>query len=327
MSEANHGTRQLVALTGATGFIGSTLIKRLAQSGYRVRALYRPRPGREYAASNDLEWVAGSLDDAQALDALLDGAAAVIHCAGAVRGASRADFDAVNVAGVQAVAEACQRANCQRLLSLSSLAAREPQLSHYAASKREGERVLARFTDTLDWIALRPPAVYGPGDREMLPLFRGMQRGWALIPGSGAGRLSLIYVDDLVAAMLAWLGSNTCRSGDVYEVDDGQSGGYDWNTLIETVSQVCQRSRPIRQVHVPVALLKGIAAGNLAAARLFRYAPMLSPGKVGELTHNDWVCDSTPFRHTFEWSPQVRFAAGLAKTLQLSPSHASGNVQ
>ncbi|MGJ8523820.1 3 beta-hydroxysteroid dehydrogenase/Delta 5--_4-isomerase [Carnimonas sp. R-84981] len=325
MSEAKHDSRRLVALTGATGFIGSTLISRLSLEGYRVRALYRPRPGRQLPAGNHVEWIAGGIDSAASLDTLLDGASAVIHCAGAVRGASREDFDAVNVAGMQAVAEACLRAGGLRLLSLSSLAAREPQLSHYAASKREGERVLAQYSDSLAWIALRPPAVYGPGDREMLPLFQGMQRGWALIPGSGAGRLSLIYVDDLVAAMLAWLVSDSPQCG-VYEVDDGQPDGYDWNTIIETVSQVCRRKRPIRRVRVPSALLKGIAAGNQAAARLFRYAPMLTPGKVGELTHSDWVCDSAPFRHISNWSPQVRFAAGLAKTLQLSPSHVSGNV-
>jgi nucleoside-diphosphate-sugar epimerase len=147
----------------------------------------------------------GDVTNPQALQRLVADCDAVVHGAGAVRGNSQADFDRVNVAGTAAVLAAVRaQARPPRLLLVSSLAAREPQLSWYAHSKREGETLLER-TSGLDWIILRPPAVYGPGDREMLPIFQSMRRGIALVPGSPEARTSLVHVEDLVAAILACL--------------------------------------------------------------------------------------------------------------------------
>ena len=95
---------------------------------------------------------------------------AVVHCAGVVRGATRGDFESVNVSGVAALATiSSEQQPPPRFLSLSSLAAREPSLSYYAASKREGERALAQTAGDMQWAVLRPPAVYGKGDKELLP--------------------------------------------------------------------------------------------------------------------------------------------------------------
>ena len=106
----------------------------------------------------------------------------MVHGAGAVRGNSQADFDRVNVTGTATLLDAiADLPSPPRILLLSSLAAREPQLSWYAHSKREGEQQLEKHP-RLDWVILRPPAVYGPGDREMLPLFQAMSRGSALVP-------------------------------------------------------------------------------------------------------------------------------------------------
>src|SRR5262249_32673177 len=148
------------------------LREHLMAAGYRVRALYRPRPGRELQAAPGLTWIAGDINDRAALTALVQGAEAVVHCAGAVRGARRADFDQVNEKGVlDTVVAATRGPICRRFLLFPPLGAREPQLSDYAGSKRRGEHALQANAGRLDWTVLRPPAVYGPGDREMLPLF------------------------------------------------------------------------------------------------------------------------------------------------------------
>ena len=134
--------------------------------------------------------------------------AAVIHGAGAVRGNSQADFDRVNVAGTAALLGAISaQTRPPLLLLLSSIVAREPQLSWYAHSKWEGEQMLLQLRD-LDRVILRPPAVYGPGDKEMLPIFQWMHRGIALVPGSPEARTSLIHVSDLVDAIIACLRSD-----------------------------------------------------------------------------------------------------------------------
>jgi nucleoside-diphosphate-sugar epimerase len=324
MSDAPEDRTPVVALTGATGFIGTALSDRLVRGGYRVRALYRPRRGRVMRRSPGLEWIAGDLDDRDALAATMRGAGAVIHCAGSVRGATRADFDRVNEQGViRTVAAALGEPACRRFLLISSLAARAPELSDYARSKRLGELALAAHAGRLSWAAMRPPAVYGPGDREMLPLFRAMARGVAAIPGSGNGRFSLIHVADLASAVVAWLGAGG-RSGAIYELDDGQAHGYDWDTVLDIAAQVLRNGAPIRRLPIPVPVLRAVAGMNRLGARLFGYAPMLTPGKVREITHPDWVADSTAFIRATGWQPVFGFREGLAQTLGKTSAAVNG---
>ncbi|MGA7439220.1 MAG: hypothetical protein WBW32_13950, partial [Luteibacter sp.] len=161
--------------------------------------------------------------------------------------------------------------------------------------------------------------VYGPGDREMLPLFQGMARGVAAIPGSGSGRFSLIHVADLASAVITWLGAGT-ESGAIYELDDGHERGYDWDTVLGTAAQVLRDGAPIRRLKIPVAILRTVAGVNRLGARLFGYAPMLTPGKVREITHTDWVSDSTAFVQATGWRPVVSFRDGLAQTLGKTPA-------
>lgn len=315
MSALTGGRPPVIALTGATGFIGTALRQQLMAAGYRVRALYRPRRGRVLTDAPALEWVPGELADHAALSALMRGAEAVVHCAGSVRGARRGDFDRVNRDGVvDTVLAANREPDCQRFLLISSLAAREPHLSDYARSKWLGERALAAHAGRLRWVALRPPAVYGPGDREMLPLFRSMARGLAPIPGNGRGRFSLIYVADLASAVVAWLQAGH-GSGNIYALDDGHAGGYDWNTILATAARVLRGNAPIRRLPIPTPCLRLVGACNLLAARMLGYAPMLTPGKVRELTHADWACDGSAFAQATGWRPAFDFERGLARTL------------
>ncbi|UPG85481.1 NAD-dependent epimerase/dehydratase family protein [Luteibacter aegosomatis] len=327
MNDAPGRASTVVALTGATGFIGNALRERLLRGGHAVRALYRPRRGRVMPQAPGLTWVAGDLGDRDALAALVEGAKVVVHCAGNVRGARREDFDLVNEKGVADIAQAARgTAGCERFLLISSLAAREPQLSDYARSKRLGEEALAAHAGHLAWAAIRPPAVYGPGDREMLPLFEGMARGLAPIPGDGRGRFSMIHVADLASAVLAWV-DNDGVSGAIHELDDGHARGYDWDTVLATAARVLRDGAPIRRLRIPVACLRVVAGVNLLAARLFGYAPMLTPGKVREITHADWTCDNRTFTEATGWHPAIGFAEGLAQTLGKTPAALNGVPQ
>jgi nucleoside-diphosphate-sugar epimerase len=309
-----------IAVTGATGFIGAMLIKHLITAGYRVTALARARSVHKLPRLPGLETVTGSLQDAEALDRLLQDASAVVHCAGVVRGATAADFNTVNVDGVkQLVRAALSQSPRPRFLSLSSLAAREPQLSHYAASKRQGEHALASMAADMEWVALRPPAVYGPGDKEMLPLFQWMGHGIAPVLGAADARVSLLYVEDLCAAVLGWLDVGQCRSG-IYELSDTRSGGYSWDEIIADVSAL--RARRILRLPLPATLLRLLASINTAAARMIGYAPMLTPGKVRELRHHDWVADNAALTAAIGWQPKYSLQQGLQRTMGWSaPGH------
>src|SRR5690606_6158442 len=131
-------------------------------------------------------------------DALVRGSDAVIHIAGVVNAPDRAGFEAGNATGTAALTEAMLLSETRRLVHVSSLAAREPHLSDYGWSKAEAERFVS--TSGLDWTMVRPPAIYGPGDAELLELFQMASRGFMLLPPGG--RLSVIHVDDLATLLV-----------------------------------------------------------------------------------------------------------------------------
>ncbi|HEY6600097.1 MAG TPA: NAD-dependent epimerase/dehydratase family protein [Pseudomonadales bacterium] len=300
-----------MAVTGATGFIGAHLLTHLRGEGYGIRAMTRsPR-----ASGNGISWIDGDLAGGRGVDELVRGADTVVHCAGAVRGAHPRDFDAINVDGTRRIAEAAAAAGVKRLLLLSSLAAREPSLSMYASSKRRGEDAV-RSVDIASTV-FRPPAVYGPGDNELAPLFGLMLRGIAVVPGH-AGRTSLLYVTDLARAVGAWLRAPSHRGGECFELDDGTPQGYDWTEMIRIAQTV--RGAAIRRLDIPQPLLDAIGRVNLGLGRAFHRAPMLTPGKVRELFHRDWVCRTQQIRSALAWQPEVQFAEGLKRTFA-DPSH------
>jgi nucleoside-diphosphate-sugar epimerase len=304
-----------IALTGATGFIGSMVARQLVANGFKIQALTRTTSDRSCLSGTRVDWVEGALEDIDSLRRLVSGVDAVVHCAGAVRGATRDHFNRINVDGVaRLVHAAAEQHPLPRFLFISSLAARQPDVSLYAASKRQGEAVVAENAGRMPWIGLRPPAVYGAGEQEMLPLIRWMARGIAFVLGSDKARFSMLYVDDLVEAIRKWLLKENCPKG-VFELHDGHANGYSWKEFIDTVGRL--NAKRVRCVYVPAPAVIGLAKLNLVAARMFRYQPMLTPYKIRELTHPDWVCDNTALTHATGWTPHVSLEEGLRRTLEL----------
>lgn len=304
--------KKVIAVTGATGFIGQAICEQLVANNYSMRVLVRNPRKASSRIYSDAEIIRGDLADPDGLQRLVSGADAVIHCAGSVRGATQAEFHRVNVEGTRNLLHAIKAGtSSQRLLFISSLAAREPQLSFYAASKHRAEQALKTEGSGIAWTVLRPPAVYGPGDRELLPVFRLMARGLALTPGSPGARFSMLYVDDLSSAVMAWLDSD-CVTEEIFSIEDGRARGYDWHDVGEIVGQLCKRK--VRVVRAPSWLLDVPAWVNGRIGTLFGTAPMLTPEKLRELRHPDWVCDSTAFQRVIDWRPKVKLAEGLRAT-------------
>ncbi|MFZ2630393.1 MAG: NAD(P)-dependent oxidoreductase [Desulfosalsimonadaceae bacterium] len=305
---------EIIALTGATGFIGGALAHRLHAENWQIRALARPASKRNPLSDINVEWIEGDLDDADSLRRLVKNVYAVVHCAGAVRGASSDHFFHVNTHGVANLVEAAIKEHpAPRFLLISSLAAREPHLSYYAASKKKGEEALAQGAGGMPWAALRPPPVYGPGDKEMLPLFRLMLQGIAPVIGDPGARFSMLYVQDLTDAIVQWLKCGSTLPGP-FELHDGQENGYSWDDLIRVFSGL--RGRQVYRVRIPILPLAWLARINVWAARLAGYAPMLTPGKICEIKHPDWTCDNTLFSQETGWTPQIFLEEGLRRTLK-----------
>lgn len=296
-------------LTGATGFIGRHLQKALMASGQQVSALVRP------SSSNKGQLLAGvhstllDLSDTDKLASVITHCKAVIYCAGSVRGRNPEDFRAANIAGVRSLVNAMNRVGIETpLLLISSLAASRPQLSDYANSKFLGEREVIHHAK-FPWTIFRPPAVYGQGDREMLSLLKLARKGIAFPAGPEQQKFSLIHVHDLAAAMLAWLESWPACQQQIFSLDDGHCGGYDWRKVVETAS-----GGKYYSLRIPGPLLFAAAKANLLLSRLFGYSPMLSPGKVRELIQSDWLCDNESLTLATGWSPLIDLKNGLKQT-------------
>ena len=302
-----------IALTGATGFIGSFLAQRLGDAGWKIKALARPTSTRNRLAGSHIQWIEGHLENLDSLRHLVHNVDSIVHCAGAVRGASEKHFNQVNVEGVARLVHAASEQHpLPRFLLISSLAAREPHLSPYASSKRQGEETLAAASAQMIWAAFRPSAVYGPGDRELLPLLRWIGRGIAPILASKDARFSLLYVEDLFEAVKLWLARRDRHPG-IFELHDGHTNGYSYNEVIDIAARLY--ARKAWRLNVPRMVLQSLAVLNQSAARALGYKPMLTPGKVRELCHPDWVCDNTALSREIGWQPQVSLTQGLRRAL------------
>ena len=252
--------------------------------------------------------VEGDLNNPSVLHQLVSDSDIVIHGAGAVRGSSQQAFDQVNVTGTATLLAAIKsQPNQPRFLLLSSLAAREPGLSWYAHSKRDGEKLLQPEAG-LDWVILRPPAVYGPGDKEMLPIFQWMGRGIAFVPGSIEARISLIHVNDLVNAIIACLNTRDTTQ-QTLTLCDGKADGYNWRELADIAGTVY--GRRVRLWRVPPWLLNSVARLNITIAGVTGGAPMLTPPKLRELRHQDWVVDNAAITAACGWTPSIALRDGL----------------
>ena len=165
----------------------------------------------------------------------------------------------------------------------------------------------------MQWTAFRPTAVYGPGDKEIKPIFNATRYGFLPVVGKSTNYFSLLHIDDFVAAIQCWLEINTTTNG-IFELDDGKPGGYSYQSLAAIAQEVWQR--PVRCFSIPITLVRLVANTNLWLSRLLHYAPMLTPGKARELQHPNWLCDNKPLMHALpSWHPSVNLRDALPQII------------
>lgn len=259
---------------------------------------------REQPERRGVDWIAGSLEDRNALHRLVTGADAVIHVAGVINAPNSAAFEQGNVAGTLAMLAAATAGGVHRFVDVSSLAAREPRLSLYGASKARAEELVR--SSGLDWSIVRPPAVYGPGDRETLELFKMARGGQIFMPPNG--RLSLIHVDDLARLLLA-LAEPTAPTQLVVEPDDGRTNGWSHREFGDALGQAV--GMPARTISTPKLLLS-------LASRIDRMArgkkAKLTPDRVAYFSHPNWVVSRDCRPDLDLWQPRIATEQGLRET-------------
>lgn len=309
--------KPLIAITGGTGFLGHHVTKKLLERGFRLRLLVRSKPkidlGNTQSSLASLELVYGDLTDSKALDELVVDADIILNMAGLIKASRREDFDAVNVRGTETLVRATREGAKQaKFIFVSSMAAREPSLSAYAASKAKAEDIVSHHLK--DALIVRPSAIYGPGDKETLFFFKAGQFYFQPVLNTQAARLCLVHVADVTEAISASIEhmTNDKPLFGTYEITDERLDGYSWRELVH---EICEATgSTARPFTIPSLLLKALGRMGSVHAALTGSVQMLSADKVNELLHLDWSSSKQAHLPRNIWRPRQKLREGFEET-------------
>ncbi len=320
-------------VTGATGFIGSHLVEALLSRGYSVRCLVRASsnlrwleslPGSGSAdapslGSPSVELFRGDCEEIESLKEAVKGCEYVFHVAGVTKARQNDEFFSVNAGGTENLIHTILNngVELKRFVLLSSLAAVGPSLngtpvneeteprpvSFYGKSKLEAEMIVAKVKDRIPTTIIRPPAVYGPRDRDLYLFFKLIKSGF--YPYWGRAYYSLIYIDDLINGIILSAESEGAV-GKVFFISDMEV-----HTNEEIAAEIARifEKQPAR-VRVPKGMM---TLFGLVGERLFP-GGIINRDKVRELRHACWVCDSTLVNRELGYNPSVRLREGVRWT-------------
>ena len=309
-------------VTGGTGFIGSHLVGHLLQRGCEVRCLVRDRSRLKWLQGQSVNVVEGDLSSHSLIREAASGTDAVFHLAGVTAAGSRETYRKINAEGCRSVAAASLSAPHppEVFIYMSSLAAIGPgrfdevvtenrvphPVTDYGRSKLEGERILSEL-GPLPLVVVRPPAVYGPRNREMFPLFKLASMG--IFPVfNPESRISVIHVEDLVRGVIS--AAEKGRVGETYFLTHPTPvNARDFPHLFGHAF-----GRKVRTLRVPVPMLKAAAAMSETWGRITGNMPVFNRDKVNELTATWLVCAWEKAQRDIAFEADVDFADGLYGT-------------
>lgn len=316
-------------VTGATGFIGSRLVGALQERGINVRILIRPESDSSRAAGLKAEVVRCRYNDPATLRNALAGVDMVFHLAGVTKALNAAGYRDGNVKPTENLLREAYRENpgLQRFVYVSSQAAagpapaaepgvREDELprpvSIYGKSKLEAEEVCRAWMDRLPVTIVRPPAVYGPGDRDVLQFFSMLQNHLMLAAGDGrTQRFSMIYVDDLVEGIIRAAMEPKAR-GEVYFLTSPR--GYSW----DEVASAAQRELGVGfflKLPLPKPLVRGLGSIMGRVGELRGAPQLLNRDKASEMVQDFWVCSPGKAQRELDFTASTSLETGLKKTI------------
>ncbi len=323
----HSGSKPVIALTGASGFLGSHVADILLAKGFAVRASIRQTSNLRWLEGKDIETTIVDLENAKSCDSFLSGSSGLIHCAGLVTATGEQQYQRANVRTTEnllARAELTWKEQCDdpAFVLISSMAAHGPAgldnpavesnspapITAYGRSKLAAELAVNGSEWSFRRAILRPPSLYGPRDKEFLPLFKAATRGITARLGKSMTGLSLVHGWDAAAAAVALMQCDQATG--TYFVDDLHTG-YNWQELADILSSTT--GKKIRTLQVPLVLLK-ISSSLLGRGRAIS-SPVLNPDRIRDLETSGWVCDGSLLSTTTGWQPKYSALTGFANTM------------
>lgn len=314
-------------VTGGNGFVGSHLVEGLLKKGYEVVCLVRNKSNLNFLSGLKIEYKYGDITDKSSLIEATKGIDFVFHAAGITRAKNKAEYFRVNASGTKNLVQVCLETNppVKKFIYVSSQTAAGPArdlhpidenakcepINDYGRSKLEGEKEVLNFKDKLPVTIIRPPAVYGPRDKDILYFFQMINKG--IIPSFGLKEsyLSLVYVKDLVRGLILAAESKK-SSGQVYFLTDGKT--YSWSEAFGIVRDSLG-VRAIR-LRIPKLLLVTFAFFSEAFTRLLGKTPLLHLGRAKELCRRFWLSDISKAKTELGFVPEYDLKEGALETVR-----------
>jgi nucleoside-diphosphate-sugar epimerase len=306
-------------VTGATGFIGSHLCEELVKRGYEVTCLVKKTSNLKWIENLDLKHIFGDCTNLESLQNAVKGFDLIFHVAGLTKSCREKDFFCINTDGTENLIKSISEKNnkLKRFIYLSSLSATGPSkngnplredsepspVSNYGKSKLKGEIAVLKYRNTIPITILRPPAVYGPRDKDLLVFFKMIKKGF--FPDWGKCYYSLLYVDDLVQGII--LSAEKKEAEDkIYFLSDNKF--YSGEEIALEISSALNVK--ITSLKVPKFVMPFFA---FLGERISKNS-IINRDKMRELCHSHWICDSKKAREEIGFTTKVRLKEGIKWT-------------
>jgi len=316
--------RNKVLITGANGFVGSRLCRRMLADGYQVIAGVREGCNREMLAGLKMEFRYGDVTRPETLAAMVAGVDYIIHNAGVVKAIRPELFYRVNHFGTRNIAEAAlTNSGLKKFVFISSLAAAGPSdsvrplsetdpphpVTEYGRSKLAGEEALLELKDRLPIVIIRPPGVYGPGDREMYAIFKMVNFRLRPLLGNLNRKIQLVHVDDLCRGVAAALKSET-PGGAIYFVAENRA--YSFRELVSALGRAVDRKGI--PLYLPGGLVRLAARLSQGVMKLFGRPPMFTVEKADEIL-GSWEVATRRAERELGFQAEIAFPDGARETM------------
>ena len=310
-------------ITGANGFLGSHLARRLCQRGDTVRCLVRKGSDDSALAGLAFERIDGDVEDTAALEAGCRDAEVVFHLAGVRRSPVRDLFFRINAEGTRQVCDAMVKAGARRLVLAGSLSSMGPGTAEaprvesdpfapqewYGESKAEAERIALGYADRLEVTIARPPRITGPGDRENLAFFKLVKKGVLLKLSGGPRPLATVDVDDAVDLLLL-LAEKKEAVGEAF------FGPGPELTTLEDLQRYAADALGLapRTVLMPATVLLGLSACADWASQLTGKHLPLNRKLARQLLAPGWTCSAEKAQRLLGYSPRRTVADSIRRS-------------
>jgi len=314
-------------VTGSTGFVGSHLVEKLLERGYAVRCLIRKTTRLEYIKDLPVEFVHGDFDDMESLRTAVAGIDYVFHVGGVTKSKDKEGYFRGNHLTTKNLLTSVAECNhsLTRFTFVSSLTAIGPgdgagpvveatpyhPITTYGRSKMAAEKECLARASEIPITIIRPPAVYGPRDKDVFAFFNSVNNHFVPLAGFGRNILSFVHAYDLVDGIIA-AAEHPKGIGQAFFITNEEV--YDWESMADIAGNVL--GKRALKVHIPAFVLFTIAAVSESIARIGGKAALINIEKARDGVQRNWTCSHKKAYDELGFKTRLSLEDGIANTIE-----------